>query len=297
LPFDNTVEPREAYERLRSIRQMYETRVGQISAIVPELADPTLWQEPAKLTHALEIAHFEHADEFAQLQLLDATLLAASRQATSSLSEYANESDDALRALVKEEVDATEHAIEHRQQACGLVFENELDAILQRRGADEDKLFATQLDLASTARPPGAATAPPFTELELAALHGGTFESRDAQLTSTEAQLGKLRAKMASMRGQILGMDRVVDRQYLLVKNQGDYRYTPGMKPIVVLLVTHMKLSDVLDRGQADWEVFPINNDAVTVLGTTDSLTLHPDDLELIDLQPLLDAARKSAVP
>jgi len=308
LPADESVEPRAAYERLHTIRQAYEARVEQIKAIMPQLSDRALWADPAKLTHALEKAQFEHKNELGQLELLDATLAGASHQATSSLMHHADMTDDTLRDLVKSEVAAANKAIDHRRYECGLVFDSELDALLAQRGKDEDKIFATQLDIATRAASAQPAVPPhPFTDLEVAALHSGSFSSRDAKLTSTEAQLAQLRDAMAKAKGKMFGQYRVVDRQFFLVtpnfrqwddhawfKNVDHHSYSPGLSPIVVKLEDHWQLGSLIYGVFGT--VAPVNADAVAVLGT-EPVKINLRDLVPISYNAILEAARQKSKP
>lgn len=306
LPFDYTIAPKVAYERLRSIRQMYETRVMAVSALVPDLAKPSIWEDPAKLTHTLEEAHYLHKDQLANLQLLDATLLSASHQATSSLRQFPEDSDKTLENLIKDEIGAATKAIEQRQYKYGLIFDGELDAILAARGTEEDKILAAQIDLAFTTRPADAGAPPhPFTEYELAALQSGSFGGANAKLTSTEAQLTYLRDSMAKLKGQLMFMNRFVDRQYFILDNpfrqwdddawfvKRDWRhYSAGLTPIVAKLVDHMTMSSLVWGVFAD--VAPLNADAVSIIGKK-TVQVNVRDLTPLTQSMIVEIARKKS--
>ena len=193
-----------------------------------------------------------------------------------------------------------------RQYKYGLIFDAELDGILAERGADEGKILAAQIDAAFVTRPTGAGLAPhPFSDLELAALQSGSFDSRDAKLTSTEAQLSYLRDSMAKLKGQLMFQYRFVDRQYFILDNpfrqwdddawfkKRDWRsYPKGLTPIVAKLVDHMTMSSFVWGVYAD--VAPLNADAVTVLGKNKQ-QVNVRDLTPISHDMIVELARKNS--
>ncbi|HSN28340.1 MAG TPA: hypothetical protein VLT45_18775, partial [Kofleriaceae bacterium] len=190
----------------------------------------------------------------------------------------------------------------------GLVYRDELEGVLSSRAADSDATLAAQLDIAYSTRTKdllAGQAAPPFGENELAALRAGGLGWYKTA-TSTSAQLAKLRKHVSEL---IKDPDhdpwasQAVDRTYYTVNNNfhqwdddaivdfvDQHTYATGMTPIVVQLGN--EIGEDPPRYGNFFIVYPVNEDAVSVLGT-EPVQILEKDLTRISTDAILDAARK----
>lgn len=312
----NQVDPRTALVRLRTIRNNYVARVQATANAFPNLALPETWATPGTFARAVENANREKPGWFIQLRIVEKTLESAARQASSSLLLASTPPDETLRKLIEEEIAFAIKAIETRRTHFGLVFLYELDALLEQRGSDEDRILATEINAAyPTAKACTGGSAPaPFTETELDALHTESFKAHGGeQLTSTERQLAEVRRIMAPMRQADPNIDamrdweklaRVVDRVYFILPNPykqwdkdakidfvDEYHYDTSLTPIVA------KISDwdVVSLYYGPFaKVIPVNQDAVRLLGRGHRL-IQTKDGKAITEEEMLKEAKKNA--
>ena len=295
------ITPRAAYAQLRTVRQNYDARVASVAAAHPELARTEIWAEPAEFARAIETANHTHPHMFNQLRLTEMTLQSAARQASSALLLASSPPPTTLRRLIETEVTGVSRAIQVRRTERGLVFLHELDAILEQRGAAEDRIFAAVVDAAfpaSRTSGPSADEPRPFTDTEIKALHSGSFK-RGKRFSSTERQLAEHRRIMAPVRniidpntgrlipltGNIIRdysrMSRVVDRQYAILKSPyrtyddgwidtfPKHNYDPSLRPIVATTgASKMGANSIFGGPMLYYRVLAINADAVAVIGT-----------------------------
>ncbi|HSN28207.1 MAG TPA: hypothetical protein VLT45_18100, partial [Kofleriaceae bacterium] len=283
LGFDNYgMKPTYAYHRLKTIRADYEARVQQAAAIMPELAKPETWAKPTELARAVVAENTDRPGTFQQLKILELSLQIATHQASSSLVVEEFEADDTLRKMIDDEVKAANLAIEARRYTYGLIFRDELESIMTARAADTDKELGAALDAAYSKRiqdPSGGKNVRAFSDNELQALHTGQFDQDTQRLSSTSAQLARLRKELGELvRDKDVDpwVSQLVERKYFIVSNpfttvdlgSGDldkHDYTPGMNP-VVLQPAGQGVQDYSGEHQYYW-VFAVNEDAIAVLG------------------------------
>ncbi len=307
------VDPRTAFVRLRTVANDYREQVVAVSAQLRHLSNPKTWATPAEFARQVEKANREHPLWFRDLRLAEKTLEIATRQAGSALMLASPPPEPALRKLIEDEIEEAKRSMKIRREGAGLVFLPELDALLEERGTDEDKITAAQLQAAYPTEKMCKAgpEPPPFTETEVAAMHTDAFTKHGGELlTSNEKQLAEVRRIMAPWRQVTPGVDamrdwdkltRVVERQYMILPNPyeqwdpdakldhlDEYHYDPSLTPIVALLQTEIKS---LYWG-AFTKVLPINADAVRVMGrgTRDIRTLGG---KIIKEEQILDEAKK----
>lgn len=287
----NAIDPRNALVRLRTVANGYRQLVALVANQLPGLMKPETWATPGELARQVEAANREHPSWFNQIRLAEKSLELATRQASSSITLADPAPDPVLRQLIEEEIANAMASMESRRTDFGLIFPAELDAMLEERGAREDKILAAELRAAYPTQKACTPSEPvPFTETEAAALHTDAFRKHGGEeLTSDEKQLAEIRRIMApwrsiDMRSNLDPMrdwdklSRVVDRQYYVLPNPykewddealfdyvDEYNYDPALTPIVAVLQWDLKLSDVI-YGPFN-VVLPINADAVRLLG------------------------------
>jgi hypothetical protein len=177
--------------------------------------------------------------------------------------------------------------MEIRRTGAGLLFLTEIDAILEARGTEEDKILATELRAAyPIEKTCSVSETPPFTETELVALDTDSFKKHGGEsLTSNEKQLAEMRHILAPRRLFDPNIDalrnwdklsRIVDRQYFILPNPyeewddsakifyvDEHSYDPSLTPIVAVL--NLEFKSLYYAGF--FKVLPINADAVRLLG------------------------------
>jgi hypothetical protein len=306
LGFDNYgMKPAEAYHRLKIIRADYDARVQQAAAIMPELAKPETWAKPAELARAVVAENTDRAGTFHQLKILELSLQIATHQASSSLVINEYDADDTLRKMIEDEVKAANLAIEARRYTYGLIFRDELESIMTAHAADTDKELGAALDAAYSKRiqdPTGAKNVRAFSDNELQALHTGHFDQDTERLSSTSAQLARLRKELGEYvrdKGHDRLVSLAVERKYFIVSNpftrldvdsldREKHDYTPGMNPVVLQPAEQVFPAF---SGEYYW-VFAVNEDAISVLGP-DPVAISRWNLTEINEDGILEAARK----
>lgn len=291
--------PRGIYTRLLAVRSAYDSSVAEATAQHPELARQATQSDLVALTRAVEDANTAHLELFNRLRLAEAALQAAAHQAlaapaqtapptTSAAASPADPAAADLNRQLETEAHSAFQAMEDRRNRYGLVFRSEIDALVQQRGAQADRLLAANID--SRGNAPNASTTLPFSEEEISALHQGDLAGPGSHLSSTAHQLAEHRRIVAPFRSideapKLDDLDRLhrsqVGHTLARVRNPYRYhsdnyfnaypetRYAASLDPIVALIRSDQHLGTNGTFGGPAWyaSVVPINADAVQAFG------------------------------
>lgn len=312
LGWDNYgVEPSRAYARLKVIRADYETSVRNATAQMPDLKNPEVWETVADLSANVLLYNQGFPNTFRDLHVLEMSLQIAMHQASSSIAIADLAADDPLRAVIEAEVAAAKAAIDARQYTYGLIFKEELPALVASRSEETDKEIAARLDLAYSRRIEVPASGKPlrsFSEPELKAAHAGVFDEDTSNLTSTSAQLkvvrGAVTKRVADEDITARNVKDLVGRTYFTLANPfhridpdqylHGHAYPQGMNPIV--MQPGDATAESIISGDLFTLVLPINEDAVKILGSG-YVAILPNDLTRVPEDAILDAKVDKKLP
>ena len=312
LGWDNYgVEPSQAYARLKVIRADYEKSVQHATDQMPQLKSSEIWASLTDLSANVLAYNNGFPETFRDLHVLEMSLQIAIHQASSSLVIADLAADDPLRAVIEAEVAAAKTAIDARQYTYGLIFKEELPTLVTSRSEDTDKEIAAKLDLAYSKRIKVPASGIPlraFSEPELKAAHTGVFDQDTTNLTSTSAQLKIVRELVTKRVGDedinARNVKDLVGRTYFTLANPfhrvdpdqylHGHSYAQGMTPIV--MQPGDATAESIISGDLLTLVLPVNQDAVTILGSG-FVAIMPNDLIRVQEDAILDAKQDKKQP